>query len=862
MTEYVAKNKVDDATIDAYKAMQKKTFTRWVNIHLKKRNMPIENLFEDTKDCVAWCNLMEIIGGESIKAVTGKKFNKKPRIEIQKTENGNFVLEYCKKRDLGLVNVGSLDFVKGNSNIILGFIWKIILRFVVAEDGQEGLMLWAKRACQPYNDLPVTNFHKSWKDGRAFVGMIHKHRPDLIANPNDLSPDNAAENCELAFKVAEEKLGIDRLLDVEDIIENEKPDEKSIATYVSQFYVLFAKQMQSEQYIKSILTAVAVTRRHDDLISKYNAETKDLKEWIMSKSAELENNANNLPNNTAGVRAMLTEFYDYRQNVKPTRQGELIEIQGILGSLHSSAKGNNRPMFRPADGLNPADLEGELSQLEAKEHDLEDKLRQRLITFQRIDFVIKRFTARGDKMVAWTEQQHGVFEAADMGAGVSGAEVALANHDIYKDQLSKFQAVLGDLNAMNAECQAVPDHDQVGGVAENFSAYEAALNDLVPKGEAHEAAIADKLSRERSLVLLKAETSKAVALAVYDMQKIEEDIAEPIVEGSTDAINEQLEKLNGPIADNINEFRSQVEKIQGLNNQIVEMGSSFNGPQSAQDLINSSDAVDGLEAKRADRVNQMAERKSSEDYKEDLRVQFAEVAKQVTQTCADRTKTLANISGEPEAKMQELQSLAESHARDTLIQTAEESSEKCTEAKILINSHTDETIFSLRAKWSAVGDAYKQAMDVVEQLIMDAKGSQLTAEQIKEVREVFDYFDQDKDNSLDQKEFRDACQGIGLILDDDEVLSLYLKCTGGPTKKMGFEGFSTFMYDQLKTGASLEDVMNAFKNLSGGAEAITSDQVTQSFQAHGDVSGYLLENMNEKEGGLDYNAFTVQLFTR
>ena len=70
------------------------------------------------------------------------------------------------------------------------------------------------------------------------------------------------------------------------------------------------------------------------------------------------------------------------------------------------------------------------------------------------------------------------------------------------------------------------------------------------------------------------------------------------------------------------------------------------------------------------------------------------------------------------------------------------------------------------------------------------------------------------------------------------------------------------MYDQLKTGASLEDVMNAFKNLAGGADAITADQVTENFQAHGDVSGYLLENMNEKEGGLDYDAFTAQLFTR
>ena len=91
----------------------------------------------------------------------------------------------------------------------------------------------------------------------------------------------------------------------------------------------------------------------------------------------------------------------------------------------------------------------------------------------------------------------------------------------------------------------------------------------------------------------------------------------------------------------------------------------------------------------------------------------------------------------------------------------------------IINTYTDETIFSLRATWKAVTDAYKQAKDVCELLIMDQKGSKLTPEQIKEVREVFDYFDQDKDNTLDFKEFKDACQGIGLIMEDDEVQSLH-----------------------------------------------------------------------------------------
>ena len=41
---------------------------------------------------------------------------------------------------------------------------------------------------------------------------------------------------------------------------------------------------------------------------------------------------------------------------------------------------------------------------------------------------------------------------------------------------------------------------------------------------------------------------------------------------------------------------------------------------------------------------------------------------------------------------------------------------------------------------------------------MDKAGTQLTPEQIAEIREVFDYFDEDKDGLLSLKEFQDGCQ--------------------------------------------------------------------------------------------------------
>jgi hypothetical protein len=857
MASYATSNAVDR---NAWVTVQKKTFTRWVNMHLKKRQLSVEDLFVDTRDGVAWCNLLEIIGGESIKAVTGNKFNKKPKFEIHMGENGNRVLEYCEKRELGLVNVGSGDLLRGNEKIILGFIWKIILRFVVSEEGQEGLLLWAQRACKNYSNIDIKNFHRSWKDGLGFVGIIHKHRPDLIADPSTLSQDDAAANCELAFKVAEEKLGIDRLLDAEDIVGNEKPDEKSIATYISQFYVLFAKQLQNEHYIQSILTAVAVTRRHDELIEKYNVESSGLHNWVTEKTADINKKQENIGNNTEAVRAELKSFYAYRQNEKPARQGEMIEIEGILGSLLSSSKSNNRPLFEPSGGLDPESIHAEFSNLDQAERGYEGKLREKLITYMRIDFIVRKFTSRGEQLNNWCAGSISAMDADDFGTGVAGAETSAAKHSIFEDQLEKYRAVLSEMESMKNDCANVPDHADSNGVVSKFDEFKSAVDSVIVRGNEHSKKIQEQLEMEKRLADLKSQSAKASALAQYDGDKIVDDISDPVIKGSTQAIDEKLEKLNGPITNSINTLKSDLEKLQALVTEISGNGGSADLNDKTKAML-SDGYIDSLNQQVADEVASVTAKKQTEDDKEERRRKFADIANNVSKSCEDKSKVikdLSNAGGEPQEQMDKLEELSTAHVNDTIMQDAEAASTACDEAGILINTYTDETIFSLRATWKAVTDAYKQAKNVCEMLIMDQKGSKLTAEQIKEVREVFDYFDQDKDNTLDFKEFKDACQGIGLIMDDDEVQSLYLKLSGGSNKRMNFEGFSDFMYGQLKTGASLEDVMNAFSNLAGGADVLTEDAITQHFSPHGDVADYLKENMSDGA----YKPFTTQLFTR
>ncbi|XP_076778100.1 nesprin-2 isoform X4 [Arvicanthis niloticus] len=252
---------------------QKKTFTCWINSQLAKHTPPsvISDLFADIKKGHVLLDLLEVLSGQQLPRDKGSN-------TFQCRINIEHALTFLKNRSIKLINIHVADIVEGNPSIILGLIWTIILHFHIEKLAQslscdynqpspeevvsvaessptssppskkcskaqaqarwrgsakKALLQWAQEQCAASQSVNVTDFKSSWRNGMAFLAVIHALRPDLI-NMDSMRHRSNKDNLKEAFRIAEHELNIPRLLEPEDV-DVVNPDEKSIMTYVAQF---------------------------------------------------------------------------------------------------------------------------------------------------------------------------------------------------------------------------------------------------------------------------------------------------------------------------------------------------------------------------------------------------------------------------------------------------------------------------------------------------------------------------------------------------------------------------------------------------------------------------------------------------
>ncbi|XP_032965617.1 dystrophin isoform X3 [Rhinolophus ferrumequinum] len=247
--------------------VQKKTFTKWINAQFSKfGKQHIENLFSDLQDGRRLLDLLE--------GLTGQKLPKeKGSTRVHALNNVNKALRVLQKNNVDLVNIGSTDIVDGNHKLTLGLIWNIILHWQVKNvmknimaglqqtNSEKILLSWVRQSTRNYPQVNVINFTTSWSDGLALNALIHSHRPDLFDWNSVVCQQSATRRLEHAFNIAQCQLGIEKLLDPEDVATT-YPDKKSILTYVTSLFQVLPQQVSIEaiQEVEMLPRPSKVTR--------------------------------------------------------------------------------------------------------------------------------------------------------------------------------------------------------------------------------------------------------------------------------------------------------------------------------------------------------------------------------------------------------------------------------------------------------------------------------------------------------------------------------------------------------------------------------------------------------------------------
>lgn len=275
--------------------VQKKTFTKWINSQLIKRNHPlIKELFLDLRDGTRLLAVLEVLCGQELRREKG-------RLRVHHLNNVGRALKVLEDNNVKLVNISTNDIVDGNPKLTLGLVWSIILHWqvhgVLKSVSQElqqtnlekTLLAWCRDVTKGYMGIDIHNFTTSWSDGLAFSAIIHRFRPHLL-DYDALMRKDVHSRLENAFHIAYQHLGIDKLLDPEDV-NTSHPDKKSVMMYVMCFFQALHNQSIPLRRLESVDLPDEANESGSFTCSgdmnAYQASLEDVLTWLLGAEEKL-----------------------------------------------------------------------------------------------------------------------------------------------------------------------------------------------------------------------------------------------------------------------------------------------------------------------------------------------------------------------------------------------------------------------------------------------------------------------------------------------------------------------------------------------------------------------------------------------
>ena len=268
----------------------------------------------------------------------------------------------------------------------------------------------------------------------AFNALLHKQRPDALDFAS-LHPTNHTENLDNAFEVAHQKFGIPKLLDPEDV-DVQRPDEKSILTYVASFYHTFSKLNEGQRGAKKINAIVTKIKRIEEQKEQYKLDSKALLKWTAIKTDEM--GKRDFSNSLEGVQNDFKKFQVFSFSEKPPKAKEFTLLQVTFFEIEMKLKELKQPPFVPLEGQRISDIEQAWRGLEKQEHMKNTALKMEILRQQKLEQLAAQFHQKIGLRNGYLDEMILVLSDSRYGSNLSNVEASLKKHQaISADILSR-----------------------------------------------------------------------------------------------------------------------------------------------------------------------------------------------------------------------------------------------------------------------------------------------------------------------------------------------------------------------------------------------------------------------------------------
>jgi len=645
-------------------------------------------------------------------------------------------------------------------------------------------------------------------------------------------------------------------LDVEDIVDVARPDERSIVTYVSEYFHCFSSQNQFEVASRRIAKLVGLQKSNDQLKNEYLKNAQAMAEWLNSTVQNMKDR--NYENTLQSIEEKWDQFQNFKKNTKPEKTAEQLSLEANFNSLQAKLRVNNRPPYVPPAELSLKALDDLWNTLRQEESSRADWLRKEMDRQLRIESLASRFWRKAAGLLTWGVDNNQLLSSTDYGNSVPAVQAKLKNHEGSEANITANQKRL-DATKQLGQDLINEGYGKSDDVRSKITELDDMWGNIRELSSARRQGLENELAKQMELENLRLEFATRSRALIGFMEDAEDVLSEPVRSSSIEAVGE-LQTTFAMLLRDLDVQSGEFNGIEQLQNTLTDYGvtenmyASFSFQQVAERWNRLFQEVE----ERRNALNAEEKRQSENDQ---LCQTFAEKASAFKKWREEVRDSIAKGSaGSIQDQVTALRRKEEElvhHA--SFLEELTSLNNEIDGRNITHNKYTEETIEALSRAFDSVRVLITKQLAQIEKELLNSSGSKISEEQLAEFKETFKAFDKDNTGTLERHEFKACLSALGHFVNEEQLDSLFSSLTKKEPGRLQFEEFVDYMVSKTEDSDTPSTISNAFKTIAGDRNFVTEEELRRVLDS--DTVDYLIKHMPNDGGKLNYRAFTESTYS-